>query len=161
MLGSKDAPLSQGRSDAGLPSQGFVDAKRDPGQQAILDPASELDVLHDWVANPGAVSEEIVVLVQGELDFVSLVGAGLFDLVDEVLVKVDHSDVRGRRAKNSPVRPLSGTGVYHDVDVSCAAGIVAWEECLEVGDTVMVGLLKPAQEGGVGVTRTQIIRRHA
>jgi len=160
----RDGPgplLSQGRSDIDFPSQGFVDAKGDPGQQPILHPASKFDVLHDRISDLGTVSEELVVFVQGEFGLVFLVDAVSLDLVDKGLVKVDHSNVRGRRAKNSSVRLLNGVGVYQDVDVGCAARIVTREECVEVGDTLMIGLLKATQERGVRVGVGGVMGWHA
>ena len=49
--------------------------------------------------------------------------------------------------------------MYHTVDVSCPASVMAWEVCLELNDTVPVTLLDTPVEGRVevgGIVRVSI-----
>jgi hypothetical protein len=41
--------------------------------------------------------------------------------------------------------------VGDDVVVGCTARVMTWEDGLELNDTIIIGLLNPAQEGGVDV----------
>lgn len=47
--------------------------------------------------------------------------------------------------------------VCEDVDVGCAAGVVAWEYGLELHDAFFVAGLDSAQEGGVEVGRIVLV----
>lgn len=87
---------------------------------------------------------------------VGVVGLELLDGGDEVLVEEDLTDpvgVGGVEAADGVVLEdlcLVG-GVGEDVDVGGAAGVVAGEDSLELGDTLLVGLLETTEEGGVEV----------
>lgn len=75
----------------------------------------------------------------------------LLHTVDEVLVKVHLSDVRGCRVDEGVVGLRLGVDVCHDVDVCCAAGVVAGEDGFELDYAVSVGLLYAAEERGFPV----------
>jgi len=64
-----------------------------------------------------------------------------FDLRDEVLVEEELADVRDVAAGVGAVGVLGAVEVGEDVDVSGAAGVVAWEEGLELSDALVVGRL--------------------
>lgn len=98
----------------------------------------------------------MVIGVGGELLGVGGVGLVLFDGGDEVLVEEELADpvgVRGVDAAEGVVgEDLGFVGrVGEDVDVGSAAGVVAGEDGVELGDAVFVGFLDTAEEGFVEV----------
>lgn len=130
-----------------------IDANADPGHNSVLDVVSEEDVLHDRVHASGLLEEEIVFDVPGEDLLVDLVCVGGFDLADEVLVEEDLAGVGCVGSEVAAQEGAVGTDggvvgvVCKDVDVGGTSGVVAWEDGLELGDTVDIGLLDTAEEG--------------
>lgn len=140
------------RSDA--LGEGGVDAKGQPGEEAVADVVTEQGVLHHGVdaISLSLLAEDAVVGVGGELLGVGVVGGGQLDLGDEVLVEEGLADVAGVVvAAEGAVGVEGGVGVDHDVDVGGTAGVVAGEDGLELGDAVRVGLLDAAEPGVVDV----------
>jgi hypothetical protein len=78
-------------------------------------------------------------------------------LADEVLVEEDLTRVGGVgggvAAEQGAVSADGGVVgvVYKHVDVGGTSGVVAWEDGLELGDTVGIGLLDTAEESGFEV----------
>lgn len=92
--------------------------------------------MHKRIPDRGALRQQEILGVRRQHLLVGRVRRQRRHARDEVLVKVDLADVRGRGAHERAVGGGRRVGVHHDVDVGCAAGVVPREEGFEEGDAV-------------------------
>lgn len=93
----------------------------------------------------------MVIGIGSDGDIVRVVRVSSLDLVNEVLVEEELTDVSDVATGDGVVLQLGGTDVSNDVDVGGSAGVVTGEHGLELRDTVGVGLLNTTQEGLIEV----------
>lgn len=131
-----------------------VDSNLDPSEDAILQLVTKVRVVEDRVGG-GSISllgKDTVDLVVGLRDLVGVVRVGGLNLLDQVLVVEELTDVRGVAAGEGVVGEQGGVQVGDDVVVGGAAVVVTREEGQEGNHSVLVGALHTTQEGGVVVT---------
>ncbi|KAI6770948.1 hypothetical protein HG531_009803 [Fusarium graminearum] len=139
---------------------GGVDAESEPSKESVADTVSEESVLHEGVDAVGAdlLTQDTIILVEGNFLSVGSIRLEGFDLRDEILVEEGLSDMAGIVvAAESVVGEKSGVGVNHDVDVSRSAGVVTREDGLKLSNTVTVGLLDSAEPGLVDVCFVRVV----
>lgn len=131
-------------------AQAGVDTEDDPGQEAVLDVVTELDVVEERVGGAvglGLGSDDTVVGI-GEVGLgVGVVGVEQLDGVADGLVPEGLADVRGGQVVDGAVLTNGCVLVQNGVDVDGTAGVVAREEGVEGGDALLVGGLQAAEEG--------------
>lgn len=133
---------------------GGVDAEGDPGEQTVGQVITEVSELEHGVHAIGVSlgRQDAVVGVGG--DGLGVVGVRVdgVGIVDQVLVKESLADVAGADVVAERAVLVHGdVGVDEDVDVGGTAGVVAREDGLEHGHTVLIGLLNTAEESLVDV----------
>lgn len=145
--------VAEGGGGDGL-RQGGVDAEGHPSKEAVSDAIAEESVLHHGVntVGGGLLRKDGVVGVGGELLGVGVVGGEGLDGGDEVLVEEGLADVgSGDLVAEGAVGVEGGVVVDHQVDVGGTGGVVAGEDGLELGNTILIGGLDAAEPGLVDV----------
>lgn len=128
---------------------GGIDAKGNPAQKTIFDCIAEQNILHEGVGRGSLLQEDTVLLVGRQRLCVGRIDAGGLNLGDQALVEEDLADVRSGEVEHRTVGGGGRVEVDQDVDVVCSSGVVARDEGVEEHNTVVVGLLDAAEEGGV------------
>lgn len=131
---------------------GGVDGDLDPSEDTILNLVTEVGVAQDWVGGGRSISlllEDTVDLVVGLGNLVGVVGVGGLDLLNEILVVEELSNVGGVATSKGVVGQESGVDVSNDVVVGSAAVIVTREEGQEGNDTILISALNTTKESGV------------
>lgn len=129
---------------------GGVDADGDPSKETIGDVVAEVNELREGVVVVvGFVGSPHVVVVGDDLLGVGVVWVGGLDGGAQRLVEEELTDVRDGAAGVGAVALQSRVLVNDGVDVGRATFVVAGEDGVELGNTVVVGGLEATQEGAV------------
>lgn len=131
-----------------------VNSNLDPGEDTILQLVTKVGVVEDRVRGGtiSLLSKDTVDLVVCLGDLVGVVWVCGLNLLDQVLIIEELTNVRGVATGKSVVGEQGGVQVSDDVVVGGAAVVVTREEGQEGNDSVFVSALDTTQEGGVVVT---------
>lgn len=144
--------VSGGAGRAGVVGSG-VDTNGDPGQDALRNVVTEENILDERVVVIGGLAESNVIgRVKSQLLLVGAVRGDGLNFGNEGLIEEELADMVGGTVDIGIVVEDGSAGSALDVNVSSTASVMTREHCIKLNDTIVIGLLNTATEGGVKTT---------
>jgi hypothetical protein len=160
-LSTSDIDTTSGSENIGVVRVvvgGGVNGDLDPSEDTILNLVTEIGVVQDRVGGGGAIGlllKDTIDIVMGLGNLIGVVGVGRLDLLNEVLVVEELSNVGCVAPGKGVVGQQGGVDVSDDVVVAGAAVVVTREKGQEGNNTVLVSTLNSTQESGVVVGKVR------
>lgn len=135
-----------------IPCKRLIDTEAKPSKNAILQQiVAQKHIVEEWICCCCLLEKDVVSRILHQVLAVAGIGGHLLDTVNEILVEEDLTDMRDLAVPDCVVCLGGRVKVADEVDMRCSTFVVSWEECLELDDAILIGLLGATEIGSVEV----------